>query len=143
MPWLYADPESLSVGEDPDLEVLAESAAQFLDPASAALALLLEFYYVVYEYYTIKFMEAYNFRFKKDFNDGLAWYLFFYNCVNFFFPIAVISLYKQSYLAVFTVLFVLLVLEQGKNSATRYLRPVCCYRARVNKVKKNWKEWAK
>lgn len=59
-------------------------------------------------------MDAYNYRFKKDYNDGLAWFLFYYNCFNFFFPLATISLYKKSYLSVFTILFILLVLEQAK-----------------------------
>ena len=102
---VYEDPQAL------DTTALEESVAQFMDPWSVLLCLILEVYVIVYEYFTVKFMDAYNFRFKKDFNDGLAWYLFFYNCVNFFFPIAVIALYKQSFLAVFTILFVLLVVE--------------------------------
>lgn len=122
-------------------ENFEESAAQFMDPWSVLLCLILEVYCITYEYFTVKFMEAYNFRFKKDYNDGLAWYLFFYNCFNFFFPLAVIALYKKSFLAVFTIMFVLLVLEQGKNSVARYLRPVCCYRRRVEKVRENWKDW--
>jgi hypothetical protein len=85
---IYEDPQALNA------TALEESAAQFMDPWSVLLCLILEVYSVVYEYFTVKFMEAYNFRFKKDYNDGLAWYLFFYNCFNFFFPIAVIALYK-------------------------------------------------
>lgn len=134
---IYEDPKQL------DSTALAESVARFMDPWSVLLSLILELYYIIYEYCTIEFMDAYNFRFKKDFNDGLAWYLFFYNCVNFFLPIAVIVLVKRSFLSVFTMLFVLLVLEQGKNSLARYLRPVCCYRKRVNRVKEQWKKWAK
>ena len=81
LPLIYSDPATF----DPD--ALAESAAQFMDPWSVLLSLILEFYYTIYTSFTVCFMEAYNFRFKKDFNDGLAWYLFFYNCWNFFFPL--------------------------------------------------------
>lgn len=114
-----------------------------MDPWSALLALILEIYQLWYEFINVKFMGAYNFRFKKDYNDGLAWFLFFYNCFNYFFPLAAISLYKQSFLSVFTIMFIFLVLEQSKNSLARYLKPVCCYRKQVYKNKKNWKKWNK
>jgi hypothetical protein len=133
LPLIYSDPATF------DTEAVAQSAAQFLDPWSVLLSVILEVYYTIYSHLTVRFMEAYNYRFKKDFNDGLAWYLFFYNCFNFFFPLATIALWKQSFLSVFTIMFVLLVLEQGKTAYGRWHRPYCGYRAKAAKVKAQWK----
>lgn len=132
---IYQDPSQIDISVD--------QAKQFMDPWSVLLAIILEIYYMFYEWINIKFMEAYNFRFKKDYNDGLAWFLFLYNCFNFFFPLATIALYKQSFLSVFTVMFVLLIVEQTKNSFSRYFRPICFYKKKVTQVRKNWKDWNK
>lgn len=132
MDLVYSDPAQI------DIEI---HAAQFMDPWSVLLAFLLEIYHKIFETLNIKFMFAYNYRFKKDFNDGLSWYLFFYSCFNFYFPLAAIALYKQSFISVFTILFTILLLEQGKNSLFRYFRPICFYKKRVDQERKKWKDW--
>jgi len=111
-----------------------------MDPFSFLLALILEAYALIYAHYTIQFMEAYNFRFKKDFNDMHAFYLFYYNCMNYFLPLIIIAIFKKSFLSIFTILFVFLVIENIEKSLMRWSRPRCCYSRQVNKMKKLWKD---
>ena len=40
-------------------------------------------------------------------------------------------------------MFVLLIVEQTKNSFSRYFRPICFYKKKVTQVRKNWKDWNK
>ena len=95
---------------------------------------------MIFESVTRSFLDEYNYRFKKDYNDALSQEVFYFFCVNKYLPLMYIAFYVQSYLTLFSTLLTLVVLDQLKETLTRYFKTAIWFRYKVAKLEKEWKE---
>ena len=107
---------------------------------SVLYAVMIELLGWFYEVMTIKFINNYNYRYTKDYNDALSLQLFCFNFINYYVPLGFVAFMKQKFNALFTILIIVLVIEQGKVNLERYLTPICCYRGGIKKKEKEWRE---
>ena len=92
----------------------------------------------VHSWSVVFFMNKKNYRFKQDYNNDVQNQLFTVNCINFYSPIIYIAFRKRNYQALFTMMLIVIVLEQTRAAIMKWIKPLCCYRRGINKVKQEW-----
>jgi hypothetical protein len=74
----------------------------------------------MYNFITYYFIQAYNYQFKKDYNDSLAQWIFYYNFLNFYMPMYYAAFLSESSKGSFTTLYTLLIVELGFGTIKDY-----------------------
>ena len=110
----------------------------FLDWQTAAYSVYIELLGLIFEWSVVFFMNKRNYRFKQDYNNDVQNQLFTVNCINFYSPIIYIAFRKRNYQALFTMMLIVIVLEQTRAAIMKWIKPLCCYRRGINKVKQEW-----
>lgn len=118
--------------------IVNQVITSFFDPMTIVYALIMELLGIIFEYCTLYFINQRNYRFKQEYHSAISLQLFAFNCLNYFLPLAYIAIRKRNFQCLFTLLTLLLVLEQGKANLYKWLRPICCYRGKINKLKSQW-----
>ena len=86
-------------------------ASDFVDPKAVGYGFLLQAFGMIFESVSRTFLDQYNYRFKKDYNDALSQEVFYFFCVNKYLPLMYIAFYVQSYLTLFSTLLTLVILD--------------------------------
>lgn len=121
--------------------IIAQYQQDFFDPMSVVYGFTLTIISKIYEWITDKFIDAMNFRYRKDHNDARAQQVFFFNCVNMFLPLCYVAFFRpkdkgnKPFMALFSMLFIIFVIDSLKDALIRLLKPIiCCTRSEVGKL---------
>lgn len=131
-----------------DASAVASLYAQdFMDPLSIGYGFVLTIIGKIFEWVTDKFLEAMNYRYRKDYNDARAKRLFFFNCVNFYLPLGYVAFFRERsadnkpFLALFSMLFIIFVIDQLKEVLIRLCKPrLFCYRRDIDKLHESYED---
>lgn len=114
-----------------DASTIASVYSQdFMDPLSIGYGFVLTIIGKIFEWVTDKFLDAMNYRYRKDYNDARAKRLFLFNCVNFYLPLGYVAFFRgrstdnKPFLALFSMLFIIFVIDQLKDGLIRLLGPM-------------------
>ena len=111
----------------------------FLDWQTVVYSMYIEALGFIWEQGVVFFINKRNYRFKVDYFTEVQNQLFTVMCINFYSPIIYIAFKKRNYQALFTMLLIVIVLEQSRAALMKWVKPLCCYRRGINKVKDEWK----
>lgn len=67
------------------------------------------------------FVQERNYRFKKDYYDSLHLQQFVFGFISYYLPLGYVAFVRQSFLALFTLLFVTLLFDQFKAMVIRII----------------------
>jgi len=93
------------------MKIIVDFGKDFIDPKSVGYAFMLQAFGMIFENVSRMFIDQYNYRFKKDYNDTLAQDVFYFFCINKFLPLMYIAFYIQSFLTLFSTLVTLVILD--------------------------------
>lgn len=127
--------------------IVSQYSQDFLDPMSIFYGLVLMIIGNIYEWITDKFLDAMNYRYRKDYNDARAKRLFFFNCLNNFLPLLYVAFFRDKtgdnkpFLALFSMLFIVFVIDQLKDTSFRLCKPIfMCYRRDIDKLHASYED---
>ena len=121
----------------PEISELAapQIVKNFLDWQTVVYSVYIEFVGSIMEWSIVFFNNRKNYRYKTEYNDNIQIQLFTGYCINFFCPLIYIAFRKRNYQALFTMMLIVIVLEQGRAALMKWIKPLCCYGSGINKQK--------
>lgn len=75
-----------------------------------------------------KVVSAYNYQWIKDHENAIAYRLFFFKCLNSYFPLMFVAFYKQTYYTLFIMLVFELIINALIEIFKRSVMLACCVR---------------
>lgn len=114
--------ESITYDEIEDFTtevVLNQIKGGFFDPWTLLYALVLMVVDFINNYVVTWFIEKRNYRYKKDYFDSLHLQKFVFGFIGFFLPLGYVAFIRQSYIALFTLMFMTILIDQFKSMVMR------------------------
>jgi hypothetical protein len=91
--------------------VSSAASEDWIDPNAILYGLVLKVWEWIFNSLTELVMQKKNFQYQKDYNDGIAYQMFFFYCINSFLPLLYVAFFKQNYNTLFTMLLVMVVID--------------------------------
>jgi hypothetical protein len=101
--------------------VMSSITSGFIDPWTVLYSVVLSIIDTINHYVVHWFIVKRNYRFKKDYNDSLHLQSFVFSFIGFFLPLGYVAFIRQSFFALFTMMFVTLIFENIKAMIMRVI----------------------